>query len=138
MGPVVYLNGRFLPQAEARLTLHDAGFVFGATATDLCRTFRHAPFRLADHLRRFRRSCSRAEIPQPVSDDDLAGLAHEIVGRNASLLGPDMQQYAGKRWGDLPGELRTKIVQDLSAKFGEDYARHIKLYFEQIADTRKK
>jgi hypothetical protein len=47
-------------------------------------------------------------------------------------------QYAGKTWGELPGELRTKIVQDMKAKYGDDYARMIKLYFEQIADTRKK
>jgi branched-chain amino acid aminotransferase len=89
MEPVVYLNGRFLPQGEARRTLHDAGFVFGATATDLCRTFRHALYRFPDHLRRFRQSCSRAQIPQPVSDDHLAALAHELVARHASLLGPE-------------------------------------------------
>jgi hypothetical protein len=53
------------------------------------------------------------------------------------LLGPDANKYAGKRWGELPGELRTKIIQDLQAKYGEDYARIIKLYFEQIADTKK-
>jgi hypothetical protein len=57
---------------------------------------------------------------------------------DASLLGPDGQKYAGKRWGELPGELRTKIIQDMKAKYGEDYARIIKLYFEQIADTKKK
>jgi hypothetical protein len=54
-----------------------------------------------------------------------------------SLLGGDAKQYAGKRWGDLPGELRTKIIQDMQAKYGDDYARIIKFYFEQIADTSK-
>jgi hypothetical protein len=38
--PLAYLNGRLLPQDEARLPVHDAGFVMGATVTDLCRTFR--------------------------------------------------------------------------------------------------
>jgi hypothetical protein len=55
-----------------------------------------------------------------------------------SLFGPDMEKYAGKTWGELPGELRTKIVQDMKAKYGDDYARMIKLYFEQIADTKKR
>ena len=45
--------------------------------------------------------------------------------------------YAGKTWGELPGELRTKIVQDMRVKYGEDYARMIKLYFEQLADTKR-
>ena len=52
-----------------------------------------------------------------------------------SILGPDAEKYAGKSWGELPGELQTKIVQDLKAKYGEDYGRMIKLYFEQIAST---
>jgi branched-chain amino acid aminotransferase len=87
--PLAYLNGRFLAQGEARLTLHDAGFVFGATATDLCRTFRHRLFRLPDHLRRFRRSCEMAHIPQALGDDELARLAGELVRHNAALIGPD-------------------------------------------------
>jgi hypothetical protein len=55
-----------------------------------------------------------------------------------SVFGPDMQKYAGKTWGELPGEMRTKIVQDMEAKYGDDYARMIKLYFEQIADSKRK
>jgi hypothetical protein len=55
-----------------------------------------------------------------------------------NLFGPDAQKYAGKSWGELPGELQTKILQDMKAKYGDDYSRQIKLYFEQIADTKKK
>jgi branched-subunit amino acid aminotransferase/4-amino-4-deoxychorismate lyase len=87
--PLAYLQGSFLPQAEAHLPLHDAGFVWGATVTDLCRTIGHQLFRLADHLARFRRSCTAARIPQPVSDDDLAGIAEELVRHNAALLAPE-------------------------------------------------
>src|SRR5262249_9122997 len=31
---------------------------------------------------------------------------------DSSVLPPDMKKYAGKRWGELPGELQTKIIQD--------------------------
>lgn len=47
----------------------------------------------------------------------------------------DPKKYAGKRWGELPGALQTKIIQDLKAKYGDDYSRIIKLYFEEIAST---
>lgn len=50
-----------------------------------------------------------------------------------SAFGLDKTKFAGKTWGELPGELRTKLVQDMKAKYGDDYARMIKLYFEQIA-----
>jgi branched-subunit amino acid aminotransferase/4-amino-4-deoxychorismate lyase len=87
--PLAYLNGQFIPQAEIRLPVHDAGFVFGATATDLCRTFRHQPFRLDDHLERFRHSCERARIPQPVPEEQLGRSAHQLITANASLLLPE-------------------------------------------------
>lgn len=53
-----------------------------------------------------------------------------------SMFGKELKQYAGKSWGELPGELRTKIIQDVKAKYGKDYARIIKLYFEQLADKK--
>jgi len=87
--PLAYHNGRFLPQSDAQLSLHDAGLVMGATVTDLCRTFRHRPFRLTDHLQRFRQNCQLAQIPQMLSDEDLTRLADHLVEKNASLLSPD-------------------------------------------------
>lgn len=51
-------------------------------------------------------------------------------------LPKDLQQYLGKPWGELSGEVKSKIIQDLKAKYGEDYARVIKLYFEQIAERK--
>jgi hypothetical protein len=42
----------------------------------------------------------------------------------------------GKSWGDLPGEVKSKITAELKAKYGEDYARVIKLYFEQLAEKK--
>jgi hypothetical protein len=55
-----------------------------------------------------------------------------------SEFGLDKAAYADKSWGELPGELRTKITQAMKSRYGEDYARTIKYYFEQIADTKKK
>src|SRR5262249_28325474 len=77
------------PAAEARLELHDAGFVFGATVTDLCRTVRHRLYRWPDHLARFRSSCRYLRIFPTVAEDDLTRLAEELVEHNARLLRPE-------------------------------------------------
>jgi branched-subunit amino acid aminotransferase/4-amino-4-deoxychorismate lyase len=87
--PLAYLNDHFLSQSQAQLSLHDAGFVLGATVTDLCRTFRHRPYRLADHLARFRASCTAAQVPQLLSDSELTALADELLAHNAGLIAPD-------------------------------------------------
>jgi hypothetical protein len=76
---------------------------------------------------------------QPGMPGQQTGLGRQAGGLpDLSAYGLDKAAYAGKSWGDLPGELRTKIVQDMKARYGDDYARMIKSYFEQIADTKKK
>jgi branched-chain amino acid aminotransferase len=90
--PLAYLNGRLLPAADAHLSLHDAGFVMGATVTDLCRTFRHRLYRWPDHLARFRRSCQAADLDVTLGDEDLTRTAEQLVAHNAALLSPEQDQ----------------------------------------------
>jgi len=84
--PIAFLNGRFLPFAEAALPLHDAGFVSGATVVDNARTFRHQLFRWPDHLTRFRRDCAACYVPLEATDEQLTATAEELVAHNARLL----------------------------------------------------
>ena len=86
--PLAYLNGRFLPFAEAALPLHDAGFVSGATIVDNARTFRHKLFRWPDHLARFRRDCGECYVPLDATDAHITATAEELVAHNAKLLPP--------------------------------------------------
>lgn len=86
--PLAYLNGRFLPFAEAALPLHDAGFVSGATVVDNARTFRHKLFRWDDHLARLRRDCAACYVPLDATDAQLTTAAEELVSHNAKLLPP--------------------------------------------------
>src|SRR2546425_3649792 len=88
-GPIAFLNDRYLPQAELALPLNDAGFVFGATVTDLCRTFHHQLFRIKDHLDRFGRSCELAQVPQALAGKELAGIAEKLVRENSALARPE-------------------------------------------------
>jgi hypothetical protein len=61
-------------------------------------------------------------------------------GKQSLPLSPDvaneLKLHAGKRWGELPGELKTRIMQDVQAQYGDDYARIIRLYFESLADRK--
>ncbi|AWM41623.1 branched-chain amino acid aminotransferase [Gemmata obscuriglobus] len=86
--PLAYFNGRLVPFSEAALSLHDAGFVSGATVVDNARTFRHKLFRWADHLARFRRDCVACYVPLGSTDEQLTAAAHELVAHNAKLLPP--------------------------------------------------
>ncbi len=85
---LAFHNGRFVPYSELRLTPHDAGFVFGATVTDFCRTYAHKLFRWPDHLARLRRDAEACFIPLPYTDAELTAAANELVSQNAKTLPP--------------------------------------------------
>jgi branched-chain amino acid aminotransferase len=84
--PLAYLNGEWIAATAMRLPVHDAGFVFGATITDLCRTFRHRLFRWPDHLSRFRRGCEYAHTGLAGSDDELTAIAERLIAHNTKLI----------------------------------------------------
>jgi branched-chain amino acid aminotransferase len=83
---LAYVNGALVPQSEASIAINDAGFVFGATVTDLCRTFRHRLYRWDDHLARFRQSCRLASMDVLFMDEDITSQAQELIARNAMLI----------------------------------------------------
>jgi branched-subunit amino acid aminotransferase/4-amino-4-deoxychorismate lyase len=105
--PLAYLNGRLLPEADFRLSPHDAGFVMGATVTDLCRTFHHRLYRWPDHLARFGRSCLATGINPPVAEEDLTRAAEQLVEHNAALLAPeqDLAVVVFATPGPVPGRV---------------------------------
>src|SRR5262245_13986281 len=80
--PLAYQNGQFVPAAQLSIPVHDAGFVWGATATDRVRTFNGRLFRLEEHLRRFRKSCVSARIPLVESDLQLTAVSERLVDAN--------------------------------------------------------
>jgi len=95
--PIGYINGRYGPAAEIALPIHDRGFLWGAVVTDRLRTFGRRPFRLAEHLQRFRRSCELARIPQPRPDTELTAVSERLVGE--SWAGQDLAVV----WVATPG-----------------------------------
>ena len=60
-----FLNGRFLPLAEATVSIEDRGFQFGDGVYEVIRTYRGRPFKLDAHLARFDRSAQAIDLRQP-------------------------------------------------------------------------
>ncbi|MEO8137474.1 MAG: aminotransferase class IV, partial [Betaproteobacteria bacterium] len=61
----VYLNGQFLPLAEAKISVLDRGFVFGDGVYELVRVYSGKPFRLDEHLRRLQFSLDGIRLTNP-------------------------------------------------------------------------
>lgn len=60
-----YLNGQFLPLAEAKISVLDRGFVFGDGVYELVPVYSKKPFRLDEHLRRLQGSLDGIRLANP-------------------------------------------------------------------------
>lgn len=89
MNTKVYLNGRFVPEAQARIPIWDIGFMYSAVFMEAARTFRHRIFRLADHLERMDDGMRYAGIGSLVPIDELGAIVERTVQANLEGFAPD-------------------------------------------------
>jgi D-alanine transaminase len=64
---VAFVNGAFVPLAEAKVSIEDRGFQFGDGVYEVIRTYKGRPFSLDAHLARLDRSAAALELTQPYS-----------------------------------------------------------------------
>jgi branched-chain amino acid aminotransferase len=83
---IVYLNGTFVPQSEAKVSVLDSGFNAGDGVYDVTRTFGHKPFRLREHTERLFRSLQYTRIDCGMSVEDMEKTTLEVLERNKKLL----------------------------------------------------
>jgi D-alanine transaminase len=65
MPATAFLNGRFIPLAEATVSIEDRGFQFGDGVYEVIRTYQGRPFKLDAHLARLNRSAQAIGLRQP-------------------------------------------------------------------------
>ena len=82
--PVVHLNGRFLPLAEARLSPLDRGFLFGDGVYEVIPAYGGRLFHLPAHLKRLQYSLDGIRLKNPLSDKAWTELLEELVGKNGA------------------------------------------------------
>lgn len=80
--PLAYLNGRYLAVDQAAIPIWDRGVVQAATVTEMIRTFRGVPFRLAEHLSRLRNSLSYLGVSLAESDEKLCEIISQLIASN--------------------------------------------------------
>jgi len=86
---IAYLNGSFVKESEATISVFDRGFIHGDAAFDALRTFRHVPFRVNNYLDRFFRSLRYMQIRSPLSREEWQGVITELIERNLPMMGED-------------------------------------------------
>ena len=83
---IVYLNGAFVPESQAKVSVLDSGFNAGDGVYDVTRTFRHKPFKLREHTERLFRSLRYTRIDCGMSVEEMERTTLEVLERNRPLL----------------------------------------------------
>ena len=74
-----FVDGRFVPVAEARVPILDWGFLRSDATYDVAHVWRGSFFRLEDHLDRFGRSMEHLHLSLPYGRDDIRDILIECV-----------------------------------------------------------
>ncbi|WP_210485191.1 D-amino-acid transaminase [Microvirga antarctica] len=83
MARMIFLNGAFLPEADAKVSVMDRGFLFSDGVYEGVGILDGRVVDNDAHLERFERSMGEIRIPNPYSRDQWTALETELVRRNS-------------------------------------------------------
>jgi len=78
---VVYLNGRFVPIEDAKISVLDRGFIFGDGVYEVVPVYRRRPYRVRQHFERLQYSLDGIHLANPHSLAEWEKLVAELVAR---------------------------------------------------------
>jgi len=79
----VYLNDRFMPLADAKVSVLDRGFVFGDGVYEMIPVYSRKPFRLDAHLRRLQHSLDGIRLANPHGIVQWRDLIEQLIALQA-------------------------------------------------------
>jgi branched-chain amino acid aminotransferase len=79
---MVFLNGKFLPEADAVVSVSDRGFLLGDGLFETMRVANGKTFRFAQHLERLMRGADFLKIKPPFTPKELEKFAVQLIAQN--------------------------------------------------------
>jgi len=79
---IAYVNGRYVPRAQASVSIDDRAFTFGDGVYEVCEVSAGALIEETRHLARLARSLAAVRISWPIGEESLRLVMREIVRRN--------------------------------------------------------
>src|SRR5208337_1895059 len=79
---IAYVNGRYVPFAQASVSIDDRAFTFGDGVYEVCEVCDGALIEETRHLARIGRSLAAVRISWPIGEAALRMVMRELVRRN--------------------------------------------------------
>jgi D-alanine transaminase len=106
--PLCYLNGAYLPLAEARISPLDRGFLYADGVYEVMPVYGGRPFRFAAHAERLTRSLAAISMQDPHRREEWRGILGRLIASNAEL---DQYVYWQVTRGAQPGRTHAPLPQ---------------------------
>ena len=121
MTRTVYVNGDYLPETEAKVSIFDRGFLFADGVYEVTSVLGGKLIDFAGHAKRLQRSLDELAMANPVTEDELLAIHRELVRLNAideGLIYLQITRGAADRDFAFPKDATPTIVLFTQAKPG--------------------
>ena len=79
---VVYYNGKFVPESDAKISIFDSALMFGDMVFEMTRSFKKKQFKLKEHIDRLYTSINHVTIPINISKNDMEKICYDTFEKN--------------------------------------------------------
>jgi branched-subunit amino acid aminotransferase/4-amino-4-deoxychorismate lyase len=113
---IVFLNGQFVPEDQATVSVFDRAFLYGDGLFETMRVANGKPFRWAQHLDRLRTGADFLGIKIPFGSQALEQFAADLITRNQmpdALLRLTVSRGVGRRGYSPQGADQPVVVMTL-------------------------
>jgi len=85
-GRVVFMNGIFVPEEEAKISIFDSALMFGDMVFEMTRSFNKQQFKLREHLERLYMGVKILHIPMQMSIEEMEKACNETIEKNEAVF----------------------------------------------------
>lgn len=79
---VVYINGKFVPEDQAKISIYDSALMFGDMVFEMTRSFNKKQFKLREHLERLYTGIKILRIPLTMTIDQMENACYKTIQAN--------------------------------------------------------
>ena len=120
---LIYLNGKFVPEEQATVSVFDHGFLYGDGVFEGIRAYDGRVFRLEDHVKRLFDSAQAIMLKIPLTEDEMCQAILETLRKN-NLRDAYIRPIVSRGYGDLgldPNKCPKPSVIIIAVEWGAMY-----------------
>ena len=130
MQRTVYLDGEYINETEAKVSIFDRGFLFGDAVYEVTAVINGKLVDNDGHMVRLQRSCNELQIALPVSTDAITAIQKELIKANNLQEGGIYLQISRGNAGDrdfgYPTDVKPTLVLFTQARALLDSPKAVK------------